>query len=299
MRLRGSQLVIDQHGSGLVRRHAGLVQAEVCGGRGSAGGKENEVRLDHIPIRQLQQAPLAVGDDPRRRDVRIEADTLGQQRFRRSLPNVHIEAPQRQRLAIDQIDLCTECREDAGELHRDIAAAKDRDALGHGGQVEGVVGNDALIGARNVQPRGVAAGGDDDALGRHALAADIQGMWIDEHRSSIEDGCAGVVQQAAIDAVQPGDLPVLGGKQLGPVVRALLDGPAEAGGVIGKTAILAGLHQQLLRHAADIDAGAAPETLLRDRHAGAVAGGNAGTANTGRAAADDEEIVVHEVLTFA
>ena len=135
-------------------------------------------------------------------------------------------------------------------------------------------------------------------LGGDALAADIQRVRIDEHRAGVEDRGAGAVQQLAVDALQAGDLAVLGGDQLAPVMRPLVDGPAEAGGVVRPAAVFAGLHQQLLRHAADIDAGAAPEAFLGDADAGAVAGGDARAAHPGRAAADDEQIEVHAVISF-
>ena len=134
---------------------------------------------------------------------------------------------------------------------------------------------------------------DDDALGGDALAADIERVRIDEGGARLEDGGAGVVEQPLVDAVEPADLAVLRGDQLRPVVRSLLDGPAEAGGILRPGAVFAGLHQQLLRHAADIDAGAAPEALLGDADACAMAGGDACATDAGGAAADDEEVEVH------
>ena len=139
----------------------------------------------------------------------------------------------------------------------------------------------------------MAAGGDDDVLGGDALAADIERVRIDEGGARLEAGGAGVVQQPLVDAVEPADLAVLGGDQLRPVVRPLLDLPAETGGVLGPGAVFAGLHQQLLRHAADIDAGAAPEALLGDGDARAVARGDARAAHARRAAADHEQVEVH------
>src|SRR5437763_1030808 len=113
----------------------------------------------------------------------------------------------------------------------------------------------------------MAAGGNDDAFRGHPRAADIERVRIDERGVRLEDAGAGAVEQAAIDAVKPADLPVLRSDQLRPIMRSLPDLPAEARGIVCPGAVFAGLHQQLLRHAADIDAGAAPEAFLGDPNA--------------------------------
>ena len=68
----------------------------------------------------------------------------------------------------------------------------------------------------------------------------------------------------------------------------LVDVPAEAGGVLGADAVFGGLDHEFLRHAADIDAGAAPETFLRDADPRAMPGGDARAAHAGGTAADHE-----------
>ena len=160
-------------------------------------------------------------------------------------------------------------------------------------QIERVVRDDAQFGAGYGRAFRMTAGGDDDVLGGDVLAADIQCVGIDERGTRIEDRRAGAVQQLAIDAFQPGDLPVLGGDQFRPVVRALLDGPAEPGGIVGPGAVFAGLDEEFFRDAADIDAGAAPEPLLGDAHPRAMARRDARATNAGRTAANNEQIKVH------
>ena len=293
VRLAGLQGEIHDHRAAAVEPHAGAFQPQAVHVRMTAGGKEHQVGLDRAAIRQVHQARASGGLDPRNGDVRVQDDTLGLEGVGQRLAQFRIEAAKRQRLAIDQVHLGAQRGEDAGELDRDVAAAEDDDPARQLGQVERRVGNDAELGARNVQPRRVAAGGDDDALGGDALAADIQRMRVDEGRARIEHGGAGLGQQAAVAGIQPVDLAVLGGDQPGPVMRALADIPAEADRVLGQGAVFAGLDQQLLRHAADIDAGAAPEALLGNADARAVAGGYAGAADSAGAAADNEQVVVH------
>src|SRR5580658_8296119 len=189
--------------------------------------------------------------------------------------------------------LGAESLEDAGELDGDVAGTADNDLLRHFRKIERVVGDDAQFGAGNGWALGVAAGGDDDLFRGDSFASDVQCVRVDEGGAGVEDRRTGVVQEAAVDAFETGDLAVLGGDQFGPVVRAFFDGPAEAGGVVGPGAVFAGLDEEFFRDAADVDAGAAPEAFLGDAYLGAVAGGDAGATNPGRAAANDEKIKVH------
>src|SRR5258708_11179477 len=121
----------------------------------------------------------------------------------------------------------------------------------------------------------MGAGGDDDVLRGEAFAAEIQRVRIDEGRAGVEYGGSRVGQQAAINPLQPRDLTVFGCDQRGPVMLFLDDGPTETGGVIGPGAVFAGLHQEFLRDAADVDACATPEPFLRDTNLGAMAGSDA------------------------
>ncbi len=187
-------------------------------------------------------------------------------------PDVMVEPAQRQRLAIDEMHLGAQGAENAGEFNRDIAGADHDDMPRHCLQVERVVRNDAEFGARDIGTLRVAAGRDDDLLRGDPLAGDLDRVGIDQYGAAVEHCRARAGQQLAVDTLQPGDLAVLGGDQLAPVVRAFLDRPAEPGGIFGPTTILTGLHQQLLRHAANIDARAAPVAFLGDADTGAMAG---------------------------
>ena len=137
-----------------------------------------------------------------------------------------------------------------------------------------------------------AAGRDQDLVGRIGALADDDGVAVLEPGAAVEDGGAGALDEPLIDAVEPRDLLVLVGDQRLPVVAALAHGPAEAGGVLEILAEMRGVDQELLRHAADIDAGAAEIAVLGHRHARAMAGGDARGARPGRAGTDDEEVEV-------
>src|SRR5258706_13500137 len=87
-----------------------------------------------------------------------------------------------------------------------------------------------------------------------------------------QDLDAGELQHALVDAVQARDLAVLVGEQRLPVEGRLADVPAVAGGDLEILAEMRGLGEQLLRDAADVDAGAAEQIRLADRDARPVAG---------------------------
>jgi hypothetical protein len=124
--------------------------------------------------------------------------------------------------------------EDARELHRDIAAARDQDALGQFRQVEGLFRGDGVFDARQVggHPR-TAAGGDQDLVGRDrlVLADDLDGVGVLQHGAAVDQIDARLAQVGGVDAGQAGDLDILGLDEFRPV-EAGVDGPAIAlGGV--------------------------------------------------------------------
>ena len=235
----------------------------------------------------------AVGCDGGDGFAAVDGDALGFHRFGEAFAHVLVEAAQREVLADHEVDLGAQSGEDAGEFDGDIAAAEDDDAFGEVRQVEGIIGDDGVFGTGECGADRAAAGGDDDAFGGDGLAADIERVGVDEGRAGVEAGAGR--HQALVGAVEAVDLLVFGGDQAGPVMPAGGDVPAEAGAVGRGGAVFGGHHQEFFRHAADVDAGAAPEAFLRHAHLGAMAGRHAGEADAARAAADDEDVKVVRV----
>ena len=102
----------------------------------------------------------------------------------RPLRRSHVEARQDLAAAIDQRRLDAEAVEDVGELDRDVAAAGNDDRLRQDGQVERLVGEDAVLVAGQRRMRvGPAAGGDQDLVGGDGavLALDADRVAVDEH----------------------------------------------------------------------------------------------------------------------
>jgi hypothetical protein len=103
---------------------------------------------------------------------------------------------------------------------------------------------------------------------------------------------AGSFEHALVDAVQARNLAVLVGEQRLPVEVRFAGAPAVGGGDLELLAPMRGVGEELLRDAADVDAGAAERARFGDRDARAIGSGNAAGANAARAASYGEEVVV-------
>jgi hypothetical protein len=97
-----------------------------------------------------------------------------------------------------------------------------------------------------------------------------------------------LVEEAAVDLVEPCDFAVLADNQLGPLQGARAHHPAEPSSVLEGFAKVRGIDQQLLRDAADVHAGAAELAFFGYGDPRAVAGGNPTGSYTGRAGPDGE-----------
>src|SRR5579872_2939831 len=289
-------MLIDHDRTIAIGLHADGLEPQAPCCRSAPGGEEDKVGVKRVAL-EAEDLFVSVGFDLGWVGIGVHRDALRPERLGERLPQVAIEAAEWQRLAVHEVHVRAEAGEDTGKLHRDIARADDRDALGHLGQEERVVRNDSEFSARDVEPNRMAAGGDDDILGGDAFATDVERVGIDEGCAGFEDGGAGGVEETLVDTVEAADLLVLRGDQLVPIMRAFLDRPAEAGGIVCPGAILAGLHQQLLRDAADVDTSAPPEAFLGYTNACAVACGDARATDAGGAAADNEEIKIDRKST--
>jgi hypothetical protein len=111
-------------------------------------------------------------------------------------------------------------------------------------------------------------------------------------RSTTVNLDAGLAKDVLVDAVEPRDLLVLVGEQRRPVEFRLADRPAEGARDLEVLAEMRGVGKQLLRDAADVDAGAAEAVGFRNRDLRAERRGNAAGANAAGAASYGEEVVI-------
>ena len=138
----------------------------------------------------------------------------------------------------------------------------------------------------------MAAGGDQDVVGGVMARGDLNRVRVDEDRAALDDLDAAVLEHVDVDLLQPIELLVLGGDQNGPVEGWRGHGPAEAGRVGKRIGELRAIDEELFRHAAAQDAGAADAALLDDRDARAVAAGAARAGDAARAGADREQVEI-------
>jgi hypothetical protein len=103
---------------------------------------------------------------------------------------------------------------------------------------------------------------------------------------------AGLGQHALVDAIQARDLAVLVGQQRRPVEARLTDRPAEGARDLEVLAEMRRVGEELLRDAADVDAGAAEAIGFGDRDLGSVGCGDPARANATGAASYGEEVVI-------
>src|SRR5690606_21544949 len=139
---------------------------------------------------------------------------------------------------------------------------------------------------------GDAACSDQYVLSAHPLPADLDGVRASQPSPALDNLHAGIGEQALIDAIKTGDLGVLVLDQRLPVEMALSKAPAIAGRMFEFFSEGTGIDHQLLRHAADVDAGTPQMALFSHRDPFAGSGCHATCAHAAGAGANHEEVVV-------
>ncbi len=258
------------------------------------GRVEHAVGLDPGAVAQ-RHAQACAAVEPRDAldvDVRAQIDALLAHLVGQEGAHVVVEAAQDLLAAVELRDLRAEALEDRGELARDVAAADDDEAARKLGQVEDLVRRDRELAAGNVRRGRPAAGRDQDLRGAVGLAVDRHRIRPGEPGPAVDQRDAGVAEQPVVDVVEARDLDRAVALQHLPVEHRRRDVPAEAVrflervGVVGREAV------QLLRDAAEVDAGAAERGILGDRDADAALRGEARGPHPAAAGTDDEEVEI-------
>ncbi len=195
-----------------------------------------------------------------------EADLhpLGRHFFAQALADLAIEAAQEAPAAIGERGIDVQAVEDGRELHGDIAAADHHDAPRQALEMERLVRGDGMLASRNGRHLRPRARGDEDVLRGNAAPVDLDRMRVHHRRAAAQNLYAGERQHALVHAVQACDLAVLVGDQRRPVEARLAHGPAVALRDLEVLAEVGRVREQLLRDAADVDAGAAEAIGLGD-----------------------------------
>lgn len=270
-------------------------QAEIGDRRMAADREHHLVGSKARAVRQMRGEFLAVPIDLRHRAAGENGDALFFHLAADVGANVLVETAQDVVTAIDHGDVGAVAGEDAGEFQRDIAAALDHDPLRQLLQMERLVGGDHVLDAGD---RGAvvgrAAGGDQDVFcgDLPVVLEQADGVLVLDHRATLDDLRARLLDIRRVGRFQPRDLLVLVGDQRRPVEGRGRNGPAETGGIFQLVTDMRADHEQLLRHAAADHAGPAHAVLFRDHHARTVTGRDAGGTHAARAATDDKEVDV-------
>jgi hypothetical protein len=194
--------------------------------------------------------------------------------------------------AAQQRHFGAEAAEDAGEFDGDIAAADDHDMARQTAQFQRVVRGNDMVDAMHRRQHRMPAGRNEDVGGRVALAVDLDRVRVHQPPAPFEELHLGIAEELAINAFESLDLLVLGVNEGRPVMYRGRDMPAEARRVGEGIGELRAIDQQLLRHAAADDAGAADPAVLANSDACAVAPGPSRCGNAARPGADGEKVEI-------
>ena len=125
-------------------------------------------------------------------------------------------------------------------------------------------------------------------------------MGILQHGAAVQMLGPCPLEHVLVDAAQTADLGLHRIAQRRPVEAGFANAPAIAARILEDVGEMAGIDEQLLRHAAADDAGAAIAIFLGNADPGAGPGRHPRRPHPARAAADDEKIVVesHALLDF-
>ena len=131
--------------------------------------------------------------------VEPEVDSLALEFRGQAVAQILIEAAQNLLAAIELRHLAAQAVEDAGELHRDVAAAEHGDAPGQFFELEGLVRGDAVFARETFGTHRMRAIGYEDLLRRDASTRDLRRMGIEQPRPAFDQGHFRDGEQLAID----------------------------------------------------------------------------------------------------
>src|SRR5579862_5382044 len=290
MRHRRARPVVDDDGAALIEAYAQFRKPHILRHWLAPGRIHDAIR--HHDLIRLQAQSKAVCAFFDRNDVLAghDLDAALLHLDREVVANVLIEPAQDLIAANDLRHLGTDAREDAGEFDRDIAAADDHDPLRERHHLERLVRGDRMLDAGNVRKLGPGAGGDKNIGGGDTLAADLDRVRIDDTAARLEQGA--VLQQVAIDAFEPVDLPILVGDELAPIEAGRAHRPAIGFGILEGIGESRAVDEQLLRHAAADDASAADAAVLANADPRAIGSGAPRRRDAARSRADGEKIEI-------
>ena len=175
-----------------------------------------------------------------------------------------IELPQDTVLAHHQLHVRVKRAENAGELDRDVPAARDQHPLRPLLQLEKTIRRNPEFRAGDRGNRGVPSRGNDDALRLDATPVDIDRVRIDKAGPAFEVRDTAPVEVVRVDAVEAFDVRVASRLEAGPVVAPHLHIKSVVCDVMKLVRLVCRIPHHFFRHTANVDAGAAERPLFHD-----------------------------------
>ena len=183
---------------------AGVLKPEAPDIGLAPGGEQHKVRLDDFARCGRDPDGRSVAGEGGGIDIEPEVDSALAHLLAEHLPQIPVEAAQRELTAVKLGHLGAEALHDAGELAGDVAAAHDHHALRQRRQVEHRIRAHGEPDAADVGHRRPAAGGDDDGLGAVPLVAHGDGVGVEQAARAADVGRARIAQDALVDSPPAG-----------------------------------------------------------------------------------------------
>ena len=223
----------------------------------STGGVQHQIRFDLVAAFQFDmQAAVFLLVDSCHVGIELQVHALVLHGDHHVVAQALIKAPQELFAPVQQAGLAAQAVEDAGKFHRNVTTAHDNAAFGQMLQVKHLIGADYMFTPRKLRNEGPAAGGNQDAFSAVGFVINGNGVGIEQPGSTIDQSDAGAGQQVVIDAIESGDFGVLVFHQTLPAECGVGLIPAVSLGILEVFSKMRRISEQLLRHTADVNAGA-------------------------------------------
>ena len=223
----------------------------------------------------------------------MQRRAFGIDHFHQRFHDHRIKCTQRRMFANEQMRIRTQRVNHAGDFHGDVTCAYHRDAFRHLIQFKEPIGINTVLRTRNRRNRRTAAGGDQNMVGGNGFTIHFHGVGINKTRKTTDHIDNVFLQHRLVRGVNAVDIRSTAGDQFLPV--EMINGGIEA--VIRAIQMdslsdLRRVPHHFLRHATDVDAGAAKLFRFNQRTFFAVHGSPVNRGDTAAAAANGEVIVM-------
>lgn len=222
--------------------------------------------------------------------MRNDLDPLVAHDFHESVTEHAVERPQHSFLANDERDLAAKRSEYTCDLHGNVAATHDGDALGSCLESKETIGGDAELGARYGRNRRTATGGDHHLRRREGLFVDADFTHPDEATTAPHEFDFFIGEITLVDAVETLHVGIACNLQRPPVVTTERKLETIMCGIVRRVGDLRGVPHHFFRYAADVDAGATETRRLDQHDLGTVLHGALRTGKTATATANHDQI---------